>query len=156
MPRTNQRKRSTVFLLVLSSLLVMPMAISAQSAIPTLTPAQQDIAKAYSIDPALKYPGYSVIQGIDKILQAAAEQAKADSKVAWDSGYKQGVLDWKPKYDGSVAEVKYWKDLLLAEKIEHGKTVKAYNALVDQQLYILAAGGLLAVTGLVVGHFVWH
>jgi hypothetical protein len=135
-------------LLIWFLMLVLPTLLSAQSAIPTLTPAQTAIAKAYSIDPALKYPGYSVVQGIDKILQDAEAEAKARAGHAWDSGYKQAVLEWKPKYDGATEEISYWKDLLLKEK-------KAHDASSSVTGWAIAGGVVTSVLSFIAGHFLF-
>ena len=97
-------------------LLLTPMATSAQQLLPPLTQDQQAIATKYSIDPQKQYSGYLVIQAMDLVLKAAADQAKIDAKTSYDDGYKLGVLDWKPIADGYKAESDLWKSKYLADE----------------------------------------
>jgi len=97
-------------LLLLTLCLVgMRMGIYPQNVTPTLTPSQAAISATYSIDPAKQYEGYLVIKAIDAILLTAQQEALAQSKSAWDMGYKQGVLDWKPQSDGWKAKSDFWE-----------------------------------------------
>ena len=101
----------TRLLLVISLISLMSVGLWSQDATQPLTPAQQDIATKYSIDPQKQYAGSLVVKALDVVLTAAEDEAKVEATSAWNEGYKQGVLDWKPKADGFQAQSNYWEGL---------------------------------------------
>lgn len=90
-------------------------------------------ASEYGIDLQRKYSGSEVLT----LIQIVTEEAEASIEEAFNEGYKQGVLAWKPEAD-------YWK-----AKAENAET-EAKRAKRQRWLFCCGgiAGGFLLGTGI--------